>query len=532
MRTIGLVASATLAGCLGRPPADRPCTLQIQLVDAGTETPIPGLLEMLDAAGSRVPVGELLDRGLGVESEYSIHRWSVLPGPTRLQLARGVYTVNALSGLETELTSQSVACLDTSGSVRVPLRRFFDAAQRGYTAGNTHVHLQNTSALESDRYLREVPRADGLEVVFVSYLERPGADTAYSSNRYGVDDLRRLSTPELQVGGGEELRHNFGAWGEGYGHLLFLNLRELIRPASVGPGISGVGTDGIPLETLIAQGRSLGATVIWAHNNWGLEDVPSWITGRIDAMNVFDGDDSTVPMRTYRRALYRYLNVGLRVPLSAGTDWFIYDFSRAYVRGDSALSLQGWLGGLKRGRSFITNGPLVELEVDGHGPGDILEVTEPRAMPIVARAFGRVDFKRLELVRNGEVVGSAPSRPEAGHFVAEVGLSLPVAEAAWVAARTPPPFEEGEGRDRRAPEVPLNEFGRELFAHTSPVYLRFRGRDVLDTATATGLLDEMAANRRFVEQEGRFTDDAERDRVLRVYGEGLAALRRRLGRDR
>ena len=38
------------------------------------------------------------------------------------------------------------------------------------------------------------------------------------------------------------------AFKEGYGHVMFLHLPELIQPVSIGPGISGKGTDGIPLR--------------------------------------------------------------------------------------------------------------------------------------------------------------------------------------------------------------------------------------------------------------------------------------------
>jgi hypothetical protein len=529
---LALLAAVMAASRNPGPALGSRCALQVALVDGEADSVLPGLIELLDGSGRPVEVPGLLDRGVGVEPEYSIHRWSVLPGPARLDLPRGRYTLRALSGLETELTTRPIRCLDSAVSLRIPLRRFFDAARRGYAAGNTHLHLQRSSPIESDRYLREIPRADGLDLVFVSYLERAGDDTAYTSNRYSHDDLRRMSTPHVHLRGGTELRHNFGAWDEGYGHVLLLNLREPIRPASLGPGITRQGTDGTPLKMGIEHGRSLGGAVIWAHNNWGLEDIPNWVMGRIDAMNAFDGDDSTVAMRTYQRAFYRYLNAGMRVPFSTGTDWFMYDFSRVYVRSDSAFSVERWLGDLRRGRSFITNGPLLELSIDGHRPGDIVEVAEPRSFRVTARAIGRIDFNRLELVRNGAVIGSARSRREAGHFVAELRVPLLVAAAAWVAVRTPSPFREGASRDYRAPGAALNEFGRELFAHTSPIYLRFQDRDVVDSATATGLLSEMAANRRAVEQRGTFATGAERDRVLGVYDEAIAALRRRLSGDR
>jgi len=526
-----LIAIAVMAGLprLVRPTADPPvCRLTLELVDRSTGAPRSGVIQVLDERGRRLELAELLDRGIGVEAEYPIHHWSVLAEPATLQVPRGSYTVRAFSGVETELAETTIACRDSTASARIRLQRLFEAAREGYAAGNTHLHLQRFAPLESDRYLLEIPRADGLDVVFVSYLERAGADTAYSSNRYSFDDLRRMSTSHLHLRGGEEFRHNFGAWDAGYGHVLLLNIRELIKPASIGPGISGAGTDGTPLKAGIERARALGATVIWAHNNWGLEDIPNWVMGRVDAMNVFDGDDSTQTMRTYQRAFYRYLNAGLRVPFSTGTDWFMYDVSRVYVHSDSAFTVERWLEDLKAGRSFITNGPLLHFEVERRRPGGVIDINERGRVRVAGRAIGRLDFKRIELIRNGEVVASAPSRPEGKHFVADLRVALPVAGPVWLALRTPSPFRGGEQRDTRVPEVPLNEFGREVFSHTSPIYVRFRGREVMDSATAMSLVREMESNRQYIERRGAFANSEERDRVLGVYDEGIATIKKHL----
>ena len=48
------------------------------------------------------------------------------------------------------------------------------------------------SRADADRYLQEVPRADALDLLFVSYLERAGADQDYITNRYTAGDLARF----------------------------------------------------------------------------------------------------------------------------------------------------------------------------------------------------------------------------------------------------------------------------------------------------------------------------------------------------
>ena len=234
----------------------------------------------------------------------------------------------ALAGLETERASESIDLAGkTQATLRMPLVRFARARANGYVAGNTHLHLMKLSKQQADRYLTEVPLADGLDIVFLSYLERAEADLEYTSNHYTPDELRRLSHEHLRFGHGEEHRHNFDSHGEGYGHILLLDIPYIIQPVSIGPGIMQEGTDGIPLQRGIREARSDGAAVIWCHNTFGHEDLPNWVAGLLDAQNIHDGGEHGGYADTY----YRYLNLGMKVPFSTGTDWFIYDFSRVYA---------------------------------------------------------------------------------------------------------------------------------------------------------------------------------------------------------
>ena len=58
-----------------------------------------------------------------------------------------------------------------------------------------------------------------------------------------------------------------------------------MQPVSIGPVITKMGTDGLPLARGIAQARRDAATVIWFHNHWGLERIANLVTGRLDGPN-------------------------------------------------------------------------------------------------------------------------------------------------------------------------------------------------------------------------------------------------------
>jgi len=434
--------------------------------------------------------------------------------------------VEAFSGLETDLAREELDLRGKQDSqLRLALRRFHDSASKGLASANTHLHLNKLQKPEAERYLREIPRADGLDLVFLSHLERAVDDEGYISNRFTAADLAALSRSGVLFANGEEHRHNFGAQGEGYGHVMLLDLLRLIQPVSIGPGIMKRGTDGIPLHSGIDTARRDGASAIWCHNHWGFEDVPNWLTGRLDAQNIFDGGEHG----SFEHSFYRYLDLGLQIPFSTGTDWFQYDFSRVYVPVGRPLKAKEWLRSLASGRSFITNGPLLEFEAGGQVQGAVLRLRGKEKVAVKARARGRVDFQRLELVQSGKVIHSADSRPEGGHFAADLELELEVGAPCWLALRIPPPplpLREGERPEGLV--APRNELGQPLFAHSSAIQVEVAGERAFNRATAEALLAEMEQNVETISKTAVFADESERNRVLEVHRAGMEILRKRL----
>ena len=216
-------------------------TVTLKLVDDADGSPLPSLVRVTN-----------VDDGKAIRLPNEIHRaanWFSLDAEIKLRLPRRKLKIEAIHGLETERAERVVDLSSGEATTaELRLRRFYDAKKLGLRAGNTHLHLRGISIAEMDRYLRLVPQTDGLELVFVSHLRRASEDRDYTSNVLTTADLARLSTPNVQFGNGEEHRHNFGAGGQGYGHVMFLNIQKLIQPVSIGPGIMQEGTDGRPLR--------------------------------------------------------------------------------------------------------------------------------------------------------------------------------------------------------------------------------------------------------------------------------------------
>jgi hypothetical protein len=289
--------------------------------------------------------------------------------------------------------------------------------------------------------------------------------------------------------------------------VLLLNINRLIVPVSIGPGITGGGHDGVPLRPGLDEAHRQGGTAIWAHNGWGFEDVPNFATGRPDALNIFDGGSHG----TYEDSFYHFLNAGLRVPFSTGTDWFIDDLNRVYANVRGALTIRSWLDALKAGRSFITNGPLFEFRVGNTEVGGTLPLSSPGEVRINGRVTGRQNFGKLQLVRNGRVIDEIAAVPSSTHFEATLDRAMDITEPCWLALRVS--------------STARSEYGRELFGHTSPVYVTVGGASVRIQQDVEWLIKDMEQAIETIGARGSFAMPSDRERVLAVYREGIAALR-------
>jgi hypothetical protein len=489
----------------------RDTRVSLVLVDHETRQPIPGVVR-IRASKSLTPTN-LTSRGWGLDQKTPIGEWLVLPGKRSIDLPAQPLVIDAISGIETGSSQTDLDLTnDARTEIEIPLRRFSRVREGGWACANTHLHLKDLTALEADQYLKEIPAADRLDALFVSYLERAEEDRTYISNRYPPGRLKHLESGGVVVSNGQEHRHNFGPQGEGFGHVMLLGIKELVQPVSIGAGISKKDPDWPSIGTGIDRAHAQGGTAIWCHNHWGFEDVPNWLAGRLDAQNIFDGGSHG----SYEDSFYHYLSAGLRIPFSTGTDWFMYDFARCYAQVSGELTPESWLGALRSGRTFITNGPLLEFKVDGHGPGEALDIAAAREFKVIATARGRLDFGRLELVKNGHVVETAMTRPEDGHFEATLSLAVTASEPCWLAARIT--------SDRK------NEYGSVLFAHTSPVYITRQGRTVCQEPDVRFLMTQVEFARSEIMARGKFDTDSQRGAIIGLYDHAMVDLKDRLAR--
>lgn len=106
---------------------------------------------------------------------------------------------------------------------------------------------------------------------------------------------------------------------------------------------------------------------------------------------------------------YHLLNCGLRLPPSAGSASGVLPnpvgYNRVYVHLDRPLEYEGWWAGLKAGRSFVTNGPLLLGKANDQFPGHVFhgEPGERLDVTLDITLITKDRVPNLEIIKDGQV---------------------------------------------------------------------------------------------------------------------------------
>jgi hypothetical protein len=191
---------------------------------------------------------------------------------------------------------------------------------------------------------------------------------------------------------------------------------------------------------------------------------------------------------------YRFLNLGYRVPPSAGTGTGVMPsptgYDRLYAHFDGAFSVEKWYRAIRDGQSFATNGPMLFVSSSASSrPGE-------SSVRIDATAEAREPIDRMELVANGRIVENISAAENAKQMKAS--FRIDPRKYSWCAVRC---FLKTPDNIR--------------LAHSSPLYLngKWDARD--DAVYFVSWIDELI--RQTMEDSTRFQSEQQRDEVLAVY---------------
>jgi hypothetical protein len=118
--------------------------------------------------------------------------------------------------------------------------------------------------------------------------------------------------------------------------------------------------------------------------------------------------------------------------------------------------------GVKKGANVVTNGPLLDLLVEGQGPGALVDWQgESRTIRGETQAVFHRPLETLDVVVNGKLAATLAGDGRRKEL--RLPFEIPVNESVWVAARV---------RGQRVDNEPT------IQAHTNPVYVLRERRPV------------------------------------------------------
>jgi TolB protein len=475
--------------------------------------PMPARVYVDAADGRSYSPGGAFHRAMMVTDRHYFHTL----GEAELELPAGRATIEALRGFEYRPAQVSVTV--TAGTVQnatITLQPLVNMRSRGYFSGDGHVHdLHQGFGLSHEAFFTQL-LAEDLNV------SNPliHMDGTRLMGRW--DDLtgqpHPLSTATHILQYAQEFRG-------GLGHIGMIGTSEFILPF-VG-GQAGTAYAQPALDNRYVEGaRAQGGLAGFMHPYQSAPRTPAAAASTLIAL------DAALDMGDYydlgalwsdelgsAHFYYRLLNAGFRIAATGGTDNFSDVWrdpppgsDRTYAKVEGALSMRSWMDAIRRGRTFMTTGPLLFLTVDGKEPGDeiALAANAVAQLPVRVEVFSIAPFDSLQIIVNGVVARNVPST---GGEHMEFQGQIPVPDGGWVAARVLGPHSRFIGDDY-------------VFAHSGPVYVTRGGRRYVSAEDVAFLSQTVDAIWARVER-GRWRSDAERDLFRRMVDSAKVVYRAR-----
>ncbi len=414
-------------------------------------------------------------------------QWFASPSIATLAVPAGEVSVRIERGPEYRpVKTTFVAEAGTIHDKVFELERWINLESLGYTSGENHLHIE-------PKPLAAMLAAEDLNFG-TSLTWWNGQRVVAPPGKGFIRDLvfDGVVTPTSVYDG--EIEH---AWGAVY---------IVGQPKLIGKDYDGARAN-LPI---VRKSHEAGALVCY-QGGWSREVLVNALLGYVDVVNVCNNnfhrhmyqprkhysnllgvegfpDYPNTPegmIRLNEETYYRLLNCGLRLAAGAGSATGAkttpVGFNRAYVRAGSNPTLPEFLEAWRRGRNFVTNGPMIFMETgNGRKPGDEIAFgKEGGEVRIVVRVASDVPLKSVEVVANGRVIHEHVVTRDTDRHHVELETRYTCTRGTWLAARcraVDDLLTDQELAEYHMPSSRSKEPNRLRFGHTSPIYVTVDGR--------------------------------------------------------
>ncbi|PCJ26386.1 MAG: hypothetical protein COA96_05120 [SAR86 cluster bacterium] len=439
--------------------------LKVRVTEAGSNTPLHNRVHLEAADGKLYTPNNAYARA-GTRGDLIFHN----TGEFEVTLPVGEVALNFVKGFE--FFPQAITANIEEGEVtqlNVSMNRMTDMAAKGWYNASTHVHSNYGGNLHNTlENLMMMSRAEDQDLVLEQVANK---DNRILDYQYFVPGggAHPVSEVDQIVVVGQEYRPPF------YGHVYMFGLKEhLISPFVT--GYEGTAVESLyPSNTdMLLKAKSQGAYTGYVHPYLGEVDpllgnlgggkgfIVDAALGATDALEWSDSATSGF------FPLYAVWNNGLHITATGGEDSIsslhrtkLVGSFRTYVyTANSGLSMEAWFDGLRRGRAFVTSGPLLEMQVGSSMPGDTVQLPATGGkLTITGRLRSVTDLEEVSLVCNGELIETFPLRGNSKSL--DLSYELTIERSGWCHLRT-----EGDPEQRYPMDVAYVQ------AFTNPVWFQ------------------------------------------------------------
>lgn len=529
------VASAGLwpAVACGAEPATPAGRLEATVVDDVTGEPLAARVAITDSADRFVEI-----EGKHEHVKYLGKRWCYVDGSFAVKIPAGGVTIEIRRGFETLPLSAAVKAAAKNKTVTKTfrLRRWVDMAAKGYVQGDLHAHLPVPK--EAHPQMR-AEALNALTLLHMADLEQPPA-----TNDCFTGKLDKVSTPGCEIRVAQEVRE----WQ--MGHLTLLGVTSLVPgyPHHGGTLEHWKSNPHYDLMRALRATRQQNGSIFWSHIcSLPGHELPIGIAlGLVDGVELLTWNDPTqfpnhwgpwessgfsnaeFPIMRAMDLYYELLNAGFRVPIAAGTDKFGEEIplgsNRVYARA-AEPTYDAWLAAVKAGTGFVTNSPILELEVDGHKPGDVIEFAGTKKVKARVTARSTLRFSQLDIMLNGRIVGHKITPvtvfygdpPRSGVWSMEIETEVELTKSSWLAARV---IDHPDLKSRILPR------DLSVFAHTSPIYFLQDGKKVREQPSIDYLTKYVQGTLHWLDSKPKFHTEEDAAAAREAAQQALEVLKK------
>jgi TolB protein len=406
-------------------------------------------------------------------------------GVAEVEVPAGKITVEAMKGFEYSFERRTVeVSTGQPATVTVQLKPLMalEKSEVHWVSSDLHVHMNYTGTYRNTpAHLVEQAEAENLGIVndLIVNKEQRFPDIAYAGKQ-----LDPASKSNALVVHGQEFHTSY------WGHRGVLNISgNILLPGYAGyPNTAAASlypTNADVYDMGHAQGALVGAVHPFEEIPDPFANPPQRITdelpidvalGKLDYMEIVGFSDH----RSTAAVWYRLLNLGFRIPAGAGTDAMAnyaslrgpVGMNRVYASLRSGpLDIVTLLDALKKGRTFATNGPLLDFSLGGESIGGELKFDAAQtAIPFKAKLRSIVPVDHFEMVCNGRIVQTLALN--SARDAAEANGAVAMKESGWCVLRA---------SSDKAEYPVLDNY---VYATTSPIYVTIGGKPPRSTEDA------------------------------------------------